>query len=322
MDEKNKTIMVTGGAGFIGSHFILKLLENNYDVICVDVMNEYYDVNLKKDRLKQFEDKIKFYQVDIADKDALETIFKENKIDKICNFAAQAGVRYSIENPFVYAESNYVGTLNLLEFAKRYKVNHIIHASTSSIYGLNEDMPYKEDQRVDRQVSIYSASKRGCELLAHTYNHLFGLNITCLRFFTVYGPFGRPDMSFFKFTKKILEDDSIDVYNHGDMIRDFTYVGDIVEGFFLALEKPMGYKIINLGNGNPIKLMDYVKLFEKYLDKKAKINFMDMQPGDVKVTMADISKAKKLLGYDPKVNVEEGVKHFIDWYKEYYKIEE
>jgi UDP-glucuronate 4-epimerase len=315
-----KTILVTGGAGFIGSHFILKLLDNGYDVICVDVMNEYYDVQLKKDRLKQFEDKIKFYKTDIANKDELEKIFKENKIDKICNFAAQAGVRYSLENPFIYAETNYVGTLNLFELAKRYKINHIIHASTSSIYGLNEDMPFTEDQRVDTPISIYSATKRGCELLAHSYNHLFGLNITCLRFFTVYGPFGRPDMALFKFTKNILDDKPIDVYNNGDMTRDFTYVKDIVEGFFLALEKPMGYCIINIGNGNPTKLMDYVKFVEENLGKKAKINFMGMQPGDVKETSADISKAKELLGYEPKVNVEEGVKHFIDWYKDYYGV--
>jgi len=256
----------------------------------------------------------------VADKDELEKIFSENKIDKICHFAAQAGVRYSIENPFVYADSNYVGTLNLFEFAKRYDVKHIVHASTSSIYGLNEKMPFTEDQRVDTPISIYSASKRGCELLAHAYNHLFGLNITCLRFFTVYGPFGRPDMALFKFTKKILDDKPIDVYNHGDMMRDFTYVGDIVEGFFLALEKPLGYEILNLGCGNPVKLMDYIRILEENLGKKAEINFMDMQPGDVKATSADISKAKEMLGFNPKVNVEEGVKRFVEWYKEYYNV--
>jgi len=313
-----KKVLVTGGAGFIGSHLILKLLNDGYDVVCIDSMNEYYDPKLKEDRLNQFKEKVKFYKVDIADKEELEKIFKENKFDKICHLAAQAGVRYSIENPFVYADTNYVGTLNIFELAKRNKIDHIVFASTSSIYGLNEDMPFKEDQRVDTPISIYSASKRGCELLAHAYNHLFKLNITCLRFFTVYGPFGRPDMALFKFTKNILEDKQIDVYNNGDMLRDFTYVTDIVEGFALALKKPMGFKIFNLGNGNPVKLMDYIKFIEENLGKKAEINFMGMQPGDVKATSADISKAKKLLGFEPEVDVKEGVKRFIDWYKEYY----
>jgi len=315
-----KTVLVTGGAGFIGSHLIIRLLEKGYGVVCVDNMNEYYDPDLKKARLVQFKDRIRFYKSDIADKEALEKIFSENRIDKICHLAAQAGVRYSLENPFAYAESNYVGTLNIFELAKRNKISHIVFASTSSVYGLNEDMPFTEDQRVDSPVSIYSASKRGCELLAHVYNHLFGIDITCLRFFTVYGPFGRPDMALFRFTKNILEGKPIDVYNHGDMMRDFTYVGDIVEGFVLALEKPMGYEIINLGNGSPVKLMDYISFIEKALGKKAKLNLMDMQPGDVKETSADISKAKKLLGFEPKVDVEEGVKRFVEWYKDFYSM--
>ena len=312
-------ILVTGGAGFIGSHFIKKIL-GKHDVICIDVMNEYYDVSLKQARLDEFKDRIKFYKLDIADKDALETVFKENKIDKICHFAAQAGVRYSLENPFVYGDSNYIGTLNLFEFAKRYDVPHVVFASTSSIYGLNTDMPFTEDQRVDTPISIYSASKRGCELLSHTYNHLFGLNVTCLRFFTVYGPFGRPDMALFKFTKNILEDKEIDVYNNGDMMRDFTYVEDIAEGFLLAMEKPLGFEIINIGAGNPTKLMDYIRYIEEALGKKAKINYMGMQPGDVKATWADISKARKLLGYAPKTDVKTGVENFIKWYRGYYNI--
>jgi len=315
-----KTILVTGGAGFIGSHLIIKLLKEGNNIVCVDNMNEYYDPELKKARLNQFKDKIKFYQIDIADKDALEAIFKENKIDKLCHMAAQAGVRYSLENPFVYAETNFVGTLNLFELAKRNNVNHIVFASTSSIYGLNKEMPFTEDQRVDTPISIYSASKRGCELLAHVYHHLFGLDITCIRFFTVYGPFGRPDMALFKFTKNILEDKPIDVYNHGDMKRDFTYVDDIVDGFALALKKPLGFEIINLGRGNSVKLMDYISIIEKEVGKKAQINFMDMQPGDVKETSANISKAKKLLGFQPKVNIEEGVKRFVEWYKEYHGV--
>ncbi len=315
-----KTILVTGGAGFIGSHLIIRLLELGHEVVCIDNLNEYYDPGLKNARLAQFEGRIKFYKADIADKEALEKIFAENRIDRICHFAAQAGVRYSLENPFVYAESNYVGTLNLFELAKRNKISHIVFASTSSVYGLNEDMPFKEDQRVDTPVSIYSASKRGCELLAHVYHHLFGMDITCLRFFTVYGPFGRPDMALFRFTKNILEGKPIDVYNHGDMMRDFTYVGDIVEGFVLALDKPMGFEIINLGNGSPVKLMDYISTIEKELGKKAVINFMDMQPGDVKETSADISKARKLLGFNPKVDVQEGVKRFVAWYRDYFGV--
>jgi len=313
-------ILVTGGAGFIGSHLILKLLDNGHEIVCIDNMNEYYDVSIKHARLNQFRERIKFYQEDIADKDALEKVFEQENIDRICHFAAQAGVRYSLENPFVYADSNYVGTLNLFELAKRHKVEHIVFASTSSIYGLNEEMPYSEDHRVDRQVSIYSASKRGCELLAHVYNHLFGLNVTCLRFFTVYGPFGRPDMALFKFTKNILEGKPIDVYNHGDMMRDFTFVHDIVDGFAAALDKPMGFEIINLGCGNPVKLMDYIHTLEEELGKKAEYNMMEMQPGDVKGTWADISKARELLGYQPKVNIKEGIKAFVDWYKAYYNV--
>jgi len=281
-------------------------------------MNEYYDPEIKKARLAQFKDKISFYQEDIADKEAMERIFEKENIDKICHLAAQAGVRYSLENPFAYAESNYVGTLNIFELAKRNKIDHIVFASTSSIYGLNEEMPYAEDHRVDRQVSIYSASKRGCELLAHAYNHLFGLNITCLRFFTVYGPFGRPDMALFKFTKNILEGKPIDVYNHGDMVRDFTFVKDIVDGFAKALDKPMGFEIINLGCGQPITLMKYIHTLEEELGRKAEYNMMEMQLGDVKATSADISKARKLLGYDPKTMVKEGVKAFVDWYKGYF----
>lgn len=314
-------ILVTGGAGFIGFHLVNKLLEEGNDVVCVDNMNKYYDPELKRARLELIKDKIEFYEIDIADKDKLEEVFKKHKIEQICHLAAQAGVRYSLENPFVYAESNYVGTTNILEFAKRYKIEHVVFASTSSAYGLNKKMPFKEDDRVDTPISIYAASKRACELLAFSYNHLFGLNVTCLRFFTVYGPYGRPDMALFKFTKKILSGEVIDVYNNGDMKRDFTYVGDIVSGFVKALETPKGFQIINLGHGAPVHLMDFIKIIEKELGKKAEINFMPMQPGDVKETFADTSKAKELLGYEAKVDVEEGVKKFIKWYKEYYNID-
>ncbi|MFT4297837.1 MAG: SDR family NAD(P)-dependent oxidoreductase [Candidatus Woesearchaeota archaeon] len=313
-------ILVTGGAGFIGSHLVLKLLDEGNSVIIVDNMNEYYDPKLKQDRLSLFKDKVKFYKIDISDKDQFEEVFKDNKIDKICHLAAQAGVRYSLENPFVYADANYVGTMNVLELAKRYNVNHIVFASTSSIYGKNEKMPFSENDRVDNPISIYSASKRACELLAFSYWHLFKINVTCLRFFTVYGPYGRPDMALFKFTKAILADKAIDVYNNGDMKRDFTYVADIVDGFAKALEKPIGFEVINLGHGSPVFLMDFIKIIEKELGKKAKINFMPMQPGDVKETYADVEKAKKLLDYKSKYDVEYGVKKFIEWYKEYYKV--
>jgi UDP-glucuronate 4-epimerase len=319
-------ILVTGGAGFIGSHFILRLLEDQHEVVSVDNLNEYYDVSIKKARLKQFEDKIDYYQIDIADKEKLEKVFEKHKIDAIAHFAAQAGVRYSLENPFVYADSNYVGTLNLFEFAKRYDVKNIVFASTSSVYGKNKEMPFKETDRVDTPISIYSASKRACELLAFSYCELFKLNITCMRFFTVYGTFGRPDMALFRFTKNMLANKPIDVYNNGDMKRDFTYISDIVEGFYLALMDLTKnvtdggkFDIYNLGCGSPITLMEYIKAIENSLGIKAMMNMMPMQKGDVKETSADISKARNELGYEPKVMVKEGVKRFINWYKDYYK---
>ena len=307
-------ILVTGGAGFIGSHLILELIKSGHEIICVDNMNDYYDPKFKEMRLNLFKDKIKFYKINIVDKEELEKVFQENRIDKICHLAAQAGVRYSLENPSAYVQSNYVGTANLLEFAKKYQINHIVFASTSSIYGLNKDMPFTENQDVSTPITIYSASKRGCELLGHVYYNLFGINFTALRFFTVYGPYGRPDMALFKFTEAILKDEPIEVYNHGDMERDFTYVTDLVQGFVKALEKPMGFQIINLGGGNPVKLMDFINIIEENLGKKAGINFLPMQPGDVEKTYANISKAKELLGYEPKVAIKEGVKNFLDWY--------
>ncbi len=319
--DSNMNILVTGGAGFIGSHLILKLLEKGYTVICIDNLNEYYDPKLKEDRLSQFLSKVKFYKVDIADKDALEIIFMQEKIDKICHLAAQAGVRYSLENPFVYGDANLIGTLNILEFAKRYEVKDIVFASTSSIYGMNEKVPFSEEDRVDEPVSIYAASKRGCELLAYSYCHLYKMNFIALRFFTVYGEYGRPDMALFKFTKAILSGEKIDVYNNGDMERDFTYVGDIVDGFVKALEKDLtGFNVINLGCGQPVKLMKFISVIETELGKKAEMNLLPMQPGDVLRTYADSSKAEKMLGWKAKVNVEEGVKRFVKWYKGYYSV--
>lgn len=313
-------ILVTGGAGFIGCHLILRLLDEGHSVICVDNMNDYYDPELKKARLSLFKEKVKFYKTDISDREKLEVVFKENKIDKICHLAAQAGVRYSLENPFVYGMSNFQGTLNILEYAKRYGIKHIVFASTSSIYGLNKKMPFTEEDRVDTPISIYSSSKRSCELLAFSYCHLFNMNVTCLRFFTVYGPYGRPDMAFFKFTKNMLADKEIDVYNRGDMKRDFTYIADIVDGFVRALKKPLGFSIINLGGGKPVELLKAIAILEDILGKKAKMNLMPMQLGDIKETSADISNAKKVLGYEPKVRIEEGLRKFVEWYRSYHKL--
>jgi len=313
-------ILVTGGAGFIGSHLIERLLEDNHDIVCVDNLNEYYDPDLKKSRLDKFKDKIVFEKVDITNYAELEKVFKNHKFDKIAHLAAQAGVRYSLTHPQVYSETNYMGTSHLLDLAQRYGIKDFVFASTSSAYGESTQMPFQENDSADRPMSMYAATKRGGEILAASYSHIYGMNVTCLRFFTVYGPWGRPDMALFKFTKNILADEPIDVYNNGDMKRDFTYVTDIVEGFVLALQKPVRYEIINLGYGHPVALMDYIKNLENSLGKEAKINFMPIQPGDVPVTSADISKAKKILGFSPKVSVEEGVPQFVKWYKDYYGV--
>ncbi|MBI4128866.1 MAG: GDP-mannose 4,6-dehydratase [Parcubacteria group bacterium] len=312
------TILVTGGAGFIGFHLIRALLEGGHRVVSIDNMNQYYDPSLKEARLSLIRDAITFYRGDITDKVLVDRIFTEHRIDTICHLAAQAGVRYSLENPYAYTHSNVLGTLTIFEAAKKHGVNHILFASTSSVYGLNSKIPFHEDDRVDMPISIYAASKRACELLGFTYHHLFGINTTCLRFFTVYGPYGRPDMALFTFTKGILEGKPIPVYNHGDMERDFTYVADIVQGFLQALDRPLGYMILNLGNGHPVRLMDFIRVIEEKLGEKAEIEFLPMQPGDVQRTFADISKARQLLAFNPKISVAEGVGKFVDWYSTYY----
>jgi len=311
---KKQTILVTGGAGFIGGHVSRELLELGYKVVCIDNLNSYYNPKQKKDHLALFKSRIKFYKIDIAKRAALERVFKENKINKICHLAAQGGVRYSIENPFVYADSNMVGTVNIFELAKRRGIGHIVFASSSSVYGLNKT-PFRESDSIDTPISTYAASKRAGELLAHSYYHLFGLNITCLRFFTVYGPYGRPDMAPFKFTSAIIRGEPIIVYNNGNMKRDFTYISDIVSGIVAALEKPLGFSIINLGNGKTVKLIEFIRAIEDVVEKKARINFESIQAGDVKDTHADIGKARKLLGYNPKVSIREGMKNFVEWYK-------
>lgn len=313
-------ILLTGGAGFIGNTLTLRLVSEGHSVVIIDSVNDYYDPSLKEQRLARLPEAVVVRRIDIADLDAVSKVFEQDgPFDAVAHLAAQAGVRYSIENPFVYAQSNYVGTLNLFELAKRHSVPHVVFASTSSVYGKNKDMPFTEEARVDTPLSIYASTKRACELLAYSYVDLFTMNITALRFFTVYGPWGRPDMALFKFTKAMLAGQPIDLYNGGHMKRDFTYVDDIVEGFVRALTvRPTGFEIFNLGNGSPVHLREFVKIIERELGVSAQINEMPMQPGDVSETYADISKAKQILGYEPKVSVDEGVKQFVAWYREYY----
>ncbi len=311
-------VLVTGGAGFIGSHVVLELLKQGHTVVVIDCMNEYYDPALKRARLKRFADKIDFYEIDIADTNAVEEVFKKHQFDAVCHLAAQAGVRYSLVNPFIYAHSNYVGTLNIFEFAKRTKVPHVVFASTSSVYGKNTKMPFREDDSVSTPMSIYSASKLATEHLAFSYHDMFGMNLSALRFFNVYGPWGRPDSAIWLFTKAILAGEAIKVFNHGNMERDFTYIDDIVDGIVSALQKPDGFQIYNLGKGAPVQLMEYVRTIERILGKEAKIDMLPMQPGDVANTYANIEKAESKLGYNPKTAVPEGVQKFIEWYISYH----
>ena len=311
--------LVTGGAGFIGHHLVLKLLDEGHTVTVVDSVNNYYDPSIKEARLKRFPNDVKVWRTDITDRDDLEQIFKKGNFDAVAHLAAQAGVRYSLEFPEVYIQANYVGTFNILDLAKKYDVKKVVLASTSSVYGTSTKMPFKETDLAPEPMSIYAATKRATEYLAATYHHLYKMDIICLRFFTVYGPWGRPDMALFLFTDKILKGESIDVFNNGDMRRDFTYVDDIVSGFSLALEKGKGYEIFNLGNGTSVHLMDFIKVIEEELGIKAKINFMPLQQGDVPETYADISKAKDILGFEPRVAVSEGVKNFVEWYQTYHK---
>jgi len=317
-------ILVTGGAGFIGYHVCQKLLESGKKVIIIDNFNNYYEPKLKEDRIKQLSDKsyndknLSVYKADISNFNKIKDIIKKNPIDKICHLAAQAGVRYSITNPFLYEKSNILGTLNMLEIARQFKIKDFIFASSSSVYGNNKKFPFSESDSIDHPISLYAATKKSTELMAYTYHHLYGINCTGLRFFTVYGPWGRPDMSYMSFTKAILEGKPIKVYNNGDMQRDFTYVEDIVPGVVAALEKSYPYEIFNLGNSKSVKLINFIKCVEKLLGKSAKKILLPMQQGDVLKTFADINKAKTMLGYNPKTDIEEGIRRFIKWYKEYY----
>ena len=332
------TILVTGAAGFIGSHVCRALLERGNNVLGFDNLNDYYDVKLKKDRLKNLEnDNFSFVIGDISNKQEISNVFNEYQIKNVINLAAQAGVRYSLENPQAYISSNIVGFVNILELCKEHKINHLVYASSSSVYGMNTDLPFSVSDNVDHPVSLYAASKKSNELLAHTYSHLFNLPTSGLRFFTVYGPWGRPDMAAFLFTKAILAGEPIKVFNNGEMKRDFTYIDDIVEGIIRVLDKPplpditwsgdkpdpsfssAPYKIFNIGNNKPIKLTDFINEIEIALNLKARKEFFPIQPGDVPATYADIKALKDYVNFEPSTSIHDGIKQFIEWYKDYYK---
>ena len=333
------TAMVTGAAGFIGFHLSKRLLDEGYRVFGVDNLNDYYDLRLKQDRLAILKayPAFSFHRTDLAQADDLDAIFKENTIEVVVNLAAQAGVRYSLTNPQAYVDSNLVGFVNVLECCRHHGVKHLVFASSSSVYGANTNMPFSVHHNVDHPVSLYAASKKANELMAHTYSHLFKLACTGLRFFTVYGPWGRPDMALFLFTKAILEGKPIDVFNHGKMRRDFTYIDDIVEGVVRVMkncpdpnpdwsgDSPdpgtsyVRYKIYNIGNNQPVELMDFIKAIEAALGQKAIKNFMDLQPGDVPATYADVDDLIRDVGFKPETSIADGIGRFVEWYKTYYR---
>ena len=332
-------VLITGVAGFIGYHLSEKLYKKGYTVIGIDNMNNYYDVSLKEDRLKNKSDKnFTFYKVDLIEKSIVEEIFYNEKPDVVVNLAAQAGVRYSLENPDAYIDSNIVGFMNILEACRHNKVKHFIYASSSSVYGANESYPFSVHDNVDHPLSLYAATKKANELMAHTYSNLYNLPTTGLRFFTVYGPWGRPDMALFKFTKNIIEGKPIDVYNNGEMMRDFTYIDDVVEAISRLIEKPARpnlnwsgkkpdpatsfapYRIYNIGNNSPVKLLDFIEAIEEKIGKKAIINFMPLQPGDVPSTYANVDDLYKEINFKPQTSIKEGISQFVDWYVNYYNI--
>lgn len=330
--------LVTGAAGFIGFHTCKRLLEAGHQVVGLDNMNDYYDVNLKQARLDLLQSSLfSFHKVDLADRQGIAELFAEEKFNRVIHLAAQAGVRYSLENPHAYADSNLIGYLNILEGCRHHKIEHLLYASSSSVYGLNRKMPFSTDDSVDHPVSLYAATKKANELMAHTYSHLYGIPTTGLRFFTVYGPWGRPDMALFKFTKAMLEGKSIDVYNYGKMKRDFTYVDDIVEAIVRVqdvipqpnaewtvensspADSSAPYRVYNIGNSSPVELMDYITALEEALGMIAEKNMMPIQPGDVLETSANTKPLYDLVGFKPQTTVKEGVQNFVDWYKSYYK---
>lgn len=347
--------LVTGAAGFIGASLIKRLLEGGNEVIGLDCINDYYDVRIKYGRLQdagilksaityntltqsnKFSN-YRFVQLKLEDKENLFKLFIKERFDKVCNLAAQAGVRYSLINPYAYVESNIVGFVNLLEACRQHTIQHLVYASSSSVYGLNEKMPFSTSDNVDHPISLYAASKKSNELMAHTYSYLFKLPTTGLRFFTVYGPWGRPDMALFSFTKAILEGKPIDVFNHGEMLRDFTYIEDIVEGIVRVMDKnaepnlqwsgktpnpsssKAPYKIYNIGNNNPVRLLDFIETLEKTLGIKAQKNLLPLQLGDVVATYADVDDLVCDLDYKPTTSIEVGIKNFVAWYREFFKV--
>lgn len=315
-------ILVTGAAGFIGADLCKKLTENGHHVIGIDNLNDYYEVSLKHARLALLKsiDSFSFVALDICDYAGLQALFSDNRFDRIIHLAAQAGVRYSIDNPQAYIDSNLVGFSNILECCRYSEGADLIYASSSSVYGANKNFPFKEDDPVDNPVSLYAATKKANELMAHSYSHLYDMRCIGLRFFTVYGPWGRPDMAPMRFALRMLNGDAIPVYNNGNMIRDFTYIDDITEGVLHmvdAAELP-NYKIYNIGRGEPVQLMDFINALETHFDVKAKINLLPMQDGDVPRTMADTSQLQRDFNYQPSVSIDEGVRRFATWYKSYY----
>ncbi len=333
-------VLVTGAAGFIGSALSIRLLERGDEVVGIDNLNDYYDVNLKLARLERLRDyeRFKFIKLDISDKSVIEELFVREKFQRVMHLAAQAGVRYSITNPHAYIDSNIIGFMNILEGCRHNAVEHLAYASSSSVYGANTNMPFSIHNNVDHPVSLYAASKKANELMAHTYSHLYKLPTTGLRFFTVYGPWGRPDMSLFMFTRNILDGKPIDVFNYGNHRRDFTYVDDIVEGVIRVIDKPAQvnpswagenpdpgtslapYRIYNIGNNNPVNLLAFIATLEKCLGKEAIKNLLPLQPGDVPDTYADVSDLVNDLGYKPGTLLETGIRNFVEWYKNFYRI--
>jgi UDP-glucuronate 4-epimerase len=334
-----KKIIVTGAAGFIGFHLSLRLLSEGNEVAGVDNLNPYYDVSLKEDRLEILKKKplFRFVKADLADRAAIEKLFSEDSYDIVVNLAAQAGVRYSLTHPHAYVDSNLVGFLNILEGCRHGNIKHLVFASSSSVYGANTRMPFSVHDNVDHPVSLYAATKKANELMAHSYASLYGMPCTGLRFFTVYGPWGRPDMALFLFTRAILENRPMDVFNNGLMKRDFTYIDDIIEGVVRVMERvpqanpywrgdspdpsssPAPYKLYNIGNNNPVLLLDFIKILEEELGKKAIKHFLPMQPGDVPETKADIDDLMADVGFRPATPIAEGIKRFVAWYREYYR---
>ena len=334
-------ILITGAAGFIGFHLSNLLLQKGYDVISIDNMNDYYDIKLKEGRLSILNEKnnFKFYKIDLVDKKNIDYIFEKYKFDYVINLAAQAGVRYSIDNPYAYIDSNVVGFINILEACRHNPVKHLLYASSSSVYGGNKIAPFSTEHQVDHPVSLYAATKKSNELMAHTYSHLYKIPTTGLRFFTVYGPWGRPDMAYFSFTNDILNDKPIKVFNHGKMERDFTYIDDIVEGIYKLLplapksnpewdetednlsESFAPYKVYNIGNNQPVQLEKFISVLEDKIGKKAERVYMEMHPGDIVRTYADTSDLEKAIGFKPSTSIEDGLQKFADWYKEFYNVE-